>query len=198
MKASSWPLDASCSPPKRNIPALRAACAKAIKRNNNKQSFRDNAYKFEKDPEVINVILVRRRNEIQQEETRNVEDLPEENHEARNDINNNDTINNGVVNKQTDELTEDDKELERFFQIQIEAIDHCSLLLLEPRKKLPNLKLTKKVEGSANRGLDRYLVEVNTIPEITDKVYVIGKASTFELGMKQPEPNGTQRKMRMK
>ena len=31
MKASSWPLVTSCSFPKRNISALRTACAKAIK-----------------------------------------------------------------------------------------------------------------------------------------------------------------------
>ena len=139
------------------------------------QKLRDNTARFEKDLEVINLILVRRRNEIQQETTQE-EDLPEENHKARNDINNNDTNNNGVVDKQTDKLIEDDKELERFFQIQIEAMDHCSLLHLEPREKLPKMKLANANEGSANRVLDRYLIDVNNIPEITDKVYAMGKA----------------------
>ena len=88
----------------------------------------DKAARFKKEPEVTNLILMRRRNEMQQEETRHDEDLPEENHEARNDINDNDANNNGVVDEQADELTGEDKELERLFQIQIEAIDHCSLL----------------------------------------------------------------------
>ena len=78
-------------------------------------------------------------------------------------MSNNDTNNNGVVDKQTDRLIEDDKELERFFQIQIEAKDHCSLLQLEPCEKLPKVKLTKETKGSVNRVLD-----VNTIPEITN------------------------------
>ena len=57
------------------------------------QKLRDNAARFNKEPGVINLILVRRRNEIQQEETRHEEDLPEGNDEARNDINNNNTNN---------------------------------------------------------------------------------------------------------
>ena len=62
------------------------------------------------------------RNKIEHEETRHEKDLPEENHETRNDINNNDTHNDGVADKQVGKLREDDKELERFFQIQIEAM----------------------------------------------------------------------------
>ena len=41
---------------------------------------------------------------------------------TRNDISKNETNNNGVVDEQADELTEDDKELEQFYQIQIEAM----------------------------------------------------------------------------
>ena len=132
---------------------------------------------------------MRRRNVIQQEEIRHEEDIPEQNHKARNDINNSDANNNSVVDEQADGMTEDDKELERFFQIQIEAMDHYSLLQLEPLEKVPKMKLTKEIEGSANRVLGRYLIDVNTISEITDKVYAMGKA--IALGMKQPERNGT-------
>ena len=73
-------------------------------------------------------------------------------------------------------LAEDDEEIEQFFQIQIEFMDHCSLLQLEPREKLPKVNLTRETEGSLNRILGRYLIDVNTIPEITDKVYAMGKA----------------------
>ena len=114
--------------------------------------------------------------------------------QARKDINNNDTTNNGVVDKRTDKLTEDDKELERFFQIQIEAMDHCSLLQLEPCEKLPKMKLTKEIEGCVKIVLDQYLIDVNIISEITDKVYAMGKPITFKLGMKQPERSGTAKK----
>ena len=87
---------------------------------------------------------MRRWNKIQQEQTRHREGLPEEKHEARNDMSHNDTDNDGVVVKQTDRLMEDDKELKQFFQIQIEAMDHSSLLQLEPGENLPKVKLTKE------------------------------------------------------
>ena len=69
-------------------------------------------------------------NEIRQEKTRYEKYLPEGNHEARIDASNNDTDKDGV----TDEQTEDDKEFEWFLKIQIEVIDHCSLLQLVPRE----------------------------------------------------------------
>ena len=56
------------------------------------------------------------------------------------------------------------------------------------------MKLTKENEGSANRILGQYLIDVNTIPEITSKVYAMEKAITFKLGMKQPERNRTAKK----
>ena len=52
------------------------------------QKLGNNAARFKKEPEVINLILMRRRNEIQEEETIDDENLPEENGEVRNDISN--------------------------------------------------------------------------------------------------------------
>ena len=40
----------------------------------------------------------------------------------------------------------------------------------------------------------RYLIDVNTILEIIDKVYAMGKAIAFKLRMKQTEQNGTAKK----
>ena len=158
------------------------------------QKLHNNAARFKEETEVINLTLVRKRNEIQQKETRHEENWPEENHKARNNIKNNNIDNNGVLDEQADELTGDDKKLERFFQIQIEAMDHSSLLQLEPREELPKVGLTKKIKGSANRILGWNLIDVNTIPEITDKVYAMGKAIIFKLGMKQTEGNKTANK----
>ena len=109
-------------------------------------------------------------------------------------ISNNDINNNGVVDEQADELMEDGKELAQFFHVQTEAMDHCSLLRLEPPEKLPKVKLTKEIEGSANRIIAEYLIDVRTIPEITDKVCALGKAITFKLVMKQPERNWAAKK----
>ena len=54
--------------------------------------------------------------------------------------------------------------------------------------------MTKKIEGSSNWVLGRYLSGVNIIPEITDKVYAMGKAIALKLGMKHPERNGSAKK----
>ena len=50
------------------------------------------------------------------------------------------------------------------------AVDHCFLLLLEPLEKLPKVKLTKEIEGSAHKTFGGYLTDVNTIPETRDEV----------------------------
>ena len=101
------------------------------------------------------------------------------------------------MDEEAEELTEDDKELERFFKIQTEDMDHYSLLQLEVRQKLPKMKLTMEIEGSANRVLGWNLIDVNTIPKYTDKVYTMEQAITFKLGIKQPKEKKLQRKMLM-
>ena len=97
----------------------------------------DNAARFQGKPEIMNLILMRMWNEICQEKTRYEKYLPEGNHEARIDASNNDTDKNGVTDEQTNKLTEDDKELEWLLKIQIEVMDHCSLLQLVPRENCP-------------------------------------------------------------
>lgn len=59
----------------------------------------------------VSKVLLTRRNEIKQEETINQEYVLEEKHEARSDISNNDTDNNGVEDEQAGELNENDKKL---------------------------------------------------------------------------------------
>lgn len=71
---------------------------------------------------------MRKRNEALKKETRQ-EDLPEESHEARNDINNNDIDNNSVVDRQMTNLQKMIKTLSFFMRIPIQAMDHCLLLV---------------------------------------------------------------------
>ena len=51
------------------------------------------------------------------------------------------------------------------------------MLKMQPREKLPKLKLTSDVEGSANRILDEYLHGDQNLPEITDKAKAIAVKS---------------------
>ena len=45
--------------------------------------------------------------------------------------------------------------------------------------------MTPDIEESANRILDEYLHEEENIPEITDKVYAMGKAIAIKSGIVQ-------------
>ena len=55
-------------------------------------------------------------------------------------------------------------------------MEHCTLLELHPREKLPKLKLIPYIGESAKRILDEYFDGDENIPETTDKVYAMGKA----------------------
>ena len=55
-------------------------------------------------------------------------------------------------------------------------LEHCTMLEMHQREKLPKFKLTSDTEVNANRILHEYLLGDTNIPEITDKVYAIGKA----------------------
>ena len=44
----------------------------------------------------------------------------------------------------------------------LKAMDHCSLLQLKPHEKIYKMRLTKEIEGNANRILGGYLIYVST------------------------------------
>ena len=65
------------------------------------------------------------------------------------------------------------------FITQLENLTHLSLLQIEPGEKLPKARFDNQLK---DRILDIYLTEADTIPEICDKVYAMGKAIGFKLG----------------
>ena len=85
-------------------------------------------------------------------------------------------------------LTEKDKELERFSNAELEQLNHSTALHMEPREKLPKVKLDAETHERANKILNLYLPNVDTIFEITDMVYAMGKAVPYTLGVKPKEP----------
>ena len=56
-------------------------------------------------------------------------------------------------------------------------------------EKLPKLELTPDIDESANRILDEYLYEDENIPEITDKVYAMGKIIAIKSWILQRQAN---------
>ena len=80
-------------------------------------------------------------------------------------------------------LKQDERELETLFITELENITHSTMLEMEPHMKLPKLKLDNQTCHSGNKILTQYLRDVDTIPEICDKVYAMGRAITSKLGV---------------
>ena len=73
--------------------------------------------------------------------------------ETKNDVNETGIIEEVVKNLPEISLDENDKELEQYFLAQPDEINHCTLLNLEPRDKLPKMTLTDQLKISANKML---------------------------------------------
>ena len=69
-------------------------------------------------------------------------------------------------------------------------MNHSTMINLEPRDKLPKVTLTDELKTSANKILSIYHLNTDSIPEITDKVYPMGRAVSFKLGVGRREQNG--------
>ena len=77
----------------------------------------------------------------------------------------------------------EDKKLENIFNQILQDLGQCTMSEMHPREKLPQLKLTPDIEENAIRVLDEYLHGDENVPEITDKVYTVGKASAIKSGI---------------
>ena len=154
------------------------------------QKLRDNAARFKKDPELKDIMLVQQREQIQrgeiviennEAEKRNIDKPGMRNNEDEQEIADAEELARDI---QIDsQLTEKDKELERFFIAESEQLEHSSLLHMEPRQALP------KVKERTNKVLRLYLPSVDTMPEITDIIDSTGKAVGHATGVKPKERN---------
>ena len=89
-----------------------------------------------------------------------------------------------VLINNDEELSKKDKELEQYFQLELENLHHSTLLHMEPREKLPKVTLSDEIQERASKILGLYLPSADTIPEITDIVYVMEKAIGYTTGIK--------------
>ena len=141
------------------------------------------------------MILVRGTNEIDRQEDRLYEDPS--NHqiifgcEGERDSTQNDRVleANGLIGENDNKqdfrtvIRAEDKEVENIFNQILQNLEHCTMLEMHPREKLPKLKLTPDFEENANRILDEYLHGDENIPEIRNKVYAVGKAISVKSGI---------------
>ena len=141
------------------------------------------------------MILVRGTNEIDRQEDRLYEDPSNHQitfgYEGVRDSTQNDRVleANGLISENDNEqdfrtvIKAEDKELENIFNQILQNLEHCTMLEMHPRDKLPKLKLTPDFEENANRILDEYLHGDENISEITNKVYAVGKTISVKSGI---------------
>ena len=104
------------------------------------QKLRDNVARFKKEPEIRNLILVRQRQEVEMDVASLREIEPEVVNEVLQELQDNEiepeTDETEVVHNMQaeEELSEANKELERFFQTELENHNRCTMLQLEPRE----------------------------------------------------------------
>ena len=135
-------------------------------------------------------MLVRQREEIQvnieEQAAESDKELPTVENAADEYAENNENV---AENVEEVFLNGIDKDLEQYFLAQLKGMP-STMINLEPRDKLPKVMLTDKLKTSANKILSIYLLNTDSIPEITDKVYAMGRAVSFKLGVGQREQNG--------
>ena len=72
-----------------------------------------------------------------------------------------------------EDLSEKDKELERYFQSELENLNHFTLYHMETREKLPKVTMPDEIQERASKILHLYLPITDTIPEIKDILYAM-------------------------
>ena len=151
----------------------------------NDQTLRDNAARFRKEPEIEGLIMVRERTAREQVAEDIVYDEVNNDDEQSwsiDDLKANET--EGEVLREEDymfdnsetELQEGDADLEREFHKQLNVMEKTTITEIKPRDKLLKVRMTPKVEGSANRILEKHMKKVEDRAVITDAVYAMGKA----------------------
>ena len=165
------------------------------------RNLRNNASHFRKEPQIRYLILVRNRNEINRQKDRVYEDSSKHQitfqHESERDSTQNDRLHeaNGCINEHDNGqdlrtvIRAEDKELENIFNQILQDLEHCTMLEIHPREKPPKLKMTRDIEESANRILDEYPHGDENIPEITGKVYAMGKVIAIKSRIARRQAN---------
>ena len=118
------------------------------------QQLRDNASRFKTEKEIINLILVRRRQEIEPaaESSAELEETVNERNDSHDHQENGETINlERECETEEETIRDKDKDLEMKFISQLQNLQRSSLEVLPPRNRLEKLKMTKRIEESAER-----------------------------------------------
>ena len=126
------------------------------------------------------------------EEERNIVELVLNNDEGEQVTVDVEVVENVLINN-NEELSEKYKELEQYFQSELKKLNHSTLLHMEPREKLPKITISDEIQEKVNKILRLYLPSADTMPEITNIVFVMGKAIGYATGPKSTKGNEQKR-----
>ena len=147
------------------------------------QSLRDNASRFKKEKELINLIEVKRRQlNFDQEITEGPRE--EEGIQIAQQINEE----QGSIEEEI--MTEDEMALEEAFHEELITLEDIEDTVNTERERLPKIKkMPPEIRRAANKILKKKLAKVETVNEVVDKVYAMGKAVARKMGIKTKSKN---------
>ena len=155
-----------------------------------KQNLRDNAARFKKDKKLLNLILVRKRQIINNNTNVQCHESNEGNiaNGISQDNNEHFTEEEDIVS----EMEETDQDLYRKFLHHLKELHRVDQDNFEGRTKLPKIKDLGELEIKANRILEKHLQNHKEMSHVVDAVYAMGMAVADILGVKRKIINQNQ------
>ena len=152
------------------------------------QSLRDNAARFKKEKELINLIGVKRR-QLNFDQSLTEGPGEEEGIEIAQQSN------EEQGNMEEERMTEDEVALEEAFHEELIALEDIEEIVNKERERLPKIKkIPPELRRAANKILKEKLAKAETVNEIVDKVYAMGKAVARKMGIKKKCKNTNSKK----
>ena len=159
------------------------------------QSLRDNANRFKKETALMNLLVVRDREEPEEHDEEIAQGAQEEEESAVvvqiEDNIDNEQVDRSLIERGRDENIEvGDRQSEQsemrdtFFQ-QLDTLKKSTLTEFQERERLRKLKIDEKMKEEANVILEDHLKSVDSIAEITDAVYAMAKTIEQLMGMNE-------------
>jgi len=145
------------------------------------QCLRDNVARFKKDSTIMNLVLVRSRNNVEQ-----LHGSVDENDEDQSAVEE-ERVREEVINFNNDETLnkEEDIELKVLFENELSKLERSTQEHMEERERLLKIKIENNTKQSANRILLGYANQLATFPEIIDHVYAMARAVEIKAGVKR-------------
>ena len=149
------------------------------------QSLRNNANRFKKETALMNLLVVRDREEPEEHDEESAQGVQEEEESAvvlqMEDNMDHEQVDRSLIERGRDDniavggrQSEQSERRDTFFQ-QLDTLKKSTLTEFQERERLRKLKTDEKMKEEANVILEDHLKSVDSMAEITDAVYAMGK-----------------------